>query len=395
LVGLCLASMALELVLLLVLFVHSRAHIHKSFPAETPGRSGADTGAWPTYPKVALIVPLTGNSPDMRPALESLFQQNYPNYEPILVTRDLEDPATSLVRQVLSRHPRGRHIVSGPASRCCQKNHNILAGLGALDDTVEILVFCDSTHMAPPNFLKELIHPLVTGAAVMTTGFHRIIPGDARVATLGTLQTVLTLHLLHGFPRIVMPWGGATAILRSAFRDFGVEQVWAGTVLDDLPLGRHLLKSGIRVVSVPTAVLNTDLAGQTRRDWETWLTRQLLYLKYCLPGAWLAAAVAAWVLAAPILLATLAALGGLVGLVAPPLTLVSLGFLLILTAIGAWGRTLVPQRVPLGPWILGFYAAICMAVWCYLRTWRIRTIAWRGLTYRVAWGGRVREIFYT
>jgi ceramide glucosyltransferase len=385
--------MALELLLFLVLLIHSRAHIRQSFPSRDAGKSGTHTGPWPTYPKVALIVPLTGNSPNMRPALESLLQQDYLNYEPILVTRDLEDPATALVRQVLSRHPRSRHIVSGPASHCCQKNHNILAGLEALDDAVEILVFCDSTHVARPTFLKELIHPLVTGAAVMTSGFHRIIPGDARVATLGTLQTVLTLHLLQGFPRIAMPWGGATAIRRSAFRDFGVDRVWRGTVLDDLPLGRHLLKAGIRVVFVPTAILNTDWAGQTRRDWETWLTRQLLYLKYCLPGAWLAAAPAAWVLAAPILMATILAGGGLTGLVAPPLTLVSLGFLLALTAIGAWGRTLVPQRLPLGPWILGFYAAIFMAVWCYLRTWRIRTLAWRGITYRVAWGGRVREIF--
>ena len=387
--------MALELMLFLVLFIHSRDHIRQSFPSRDAGELGAHTGPWPAYPKVALLVPLTGNSRDMLPALESLLRQDYPNYEPLFITRDLEDPATALVREVLSRHPRGRHLVSGPASRCCQKNHNLLAGLGALDDGVEILVFCDSTHAAPVNFLRELIHPLATGAAVMTTGFHRIIPGDARMATLGTLQTVLTLHLLHGFPRIVMPWGGATAILRSAFRDFGVERVWRGTVLDDLPLGRHLLKSGIRVVSVPTAILNTDLAGQSLRDWETWLTRQLLYLKYCLPGAWLAAALGAWVLAAPVLLAAILTVGGLVGLVAPPLTLVSLGFLLALTAIGAWGRTLVPQKVPLGPWILGFYAAIGMAVWCYLRTWHIRSLAGRGITYRVAWGGRVRKIFYT
>jgi hypothetical protein len=25
-------------------------------------------------------------------------------------------------------------------------------------------------------------------------------------------------------------------------------------------------------------------------------------------------------------------------------------------------------------------------------TWRIDTIAWRGISYRVTWGGRVREI---
>jgi ceramide glucosyltransferase len=384
--------MALELLLVLVLFIHSRHHIRQSFPEGRPKGSVVTTGPWPTFPKVALIVPLTGNSPDMRPALESLFHQDYPDYETILVTRDLADPATSLVRQVLSRHYRGRHLVSGPASRCCQKNHNILAAIRAVDDSVDILVFCDSTHRAPSNFLRELIHPLVTGVAVMTTGFHRIIPGDARVATLGMLQTVLTLHLIHGFRRLVMPWGGATAILRSAFRDFGVDRVWREAILDDLPLGRHLLRFGIRVTSTPSAILETDLAGQTMKDWNIWVTRQMLYVKYCLPSLWLAAALAVWLLAGPILLAALAALGGLNGLVAPPLALVSLGFLLVLTAMGAWCRTLVPQPVPLGPWLLAFYANIFMACWSYLKTWTTGTISWRGISYRVAWGGRVREI---
>ena len=185
----------------------------------------------------------------METALESLLSQPYPNYETVLVTRDPEDPAIPLVRALLARHPRSRHIVSGPAAGCSQKNHNILAGVGALDDSVEILVFCDSTHQARPNFLRDLIHPLVTGAASLTTGFHRIIPGDARVPTLGRLQTVLTLHLLHGFAFIALPWGGATAMLRSAFHDYGVAGVLRTKVLDDFPLGQRLLRFGIRAVA--------------------------------------------------------------------------------------------------------------------------------------------------
>ena len=163
-------------------------------------------------------------------------------------------------------------------------------------------------------------------------------------------------------------------------------------MLDDFPLGQRLLRFGIRAVPVATAILDTHLTGQTMGGWNTWLTRQLLYLKYCLPSTWLASALVVWVLAGPILLAVLAGLGGMVGLVAPPLALVSLGFLLTLTAIGAWCRTLVPHRVPLGPWLLAFYANIFMACWCYLKTWRTDTIAWHGISYRVTWGGRVREI---
>jgi ceramide glucosyltransferase len=384
--------MALEILLLLVLLLHSRGHVFRSFPGWNPEGASPAARDWPAYPRVALIVPLTGNSPEMEAALTSLVSQPYPNYETVLVTRDLEDPATPLVRALLSRHPHGRHIVSGPASGCSQKNHSILAGVGALDGAVEILVFCDSTHQARPDFLRELIHPLVTGAASLTSGFHRIIPGDARVPTLGMLQTVLTLHLLHGFAAIALPWGGATAMLRSAFHDSGVAGVLGTNVLDDFPLGQRLLRFGIRAQPVATAILETPLAGQTLSGWNTWLTRQLLYLKYCLPGVWLAAALAVWVLAGPILLAALAGFGGLVGLVSPPLALVSLGFLLALTAIGAWCRTLVPQPVPLGPWLLAFYANIFMACRCYLQTWRTHTIAWRGISYRVTWGGRVREI---
>ncbi|MFZ5448728.1 MAG: glycosyltransferase [Thermodesulfobacteriota bacterium] len=387
---LILASMALELLLLLVLVVHSRHHVIRSFPGRNPEAPHEDS--WPTYPKATLIVPLTGNSPEMPPALESLLSQPYPDYETILVTRDLDDPAVSLVRELLSRYPRVRHIVSGPATACSQKNHNILAGVRNVSDTAEILVFCDSTHQAPPTFLRELIRPLVTGKAVITSGFHRIIPGDARIATLGMLQTVLTIHLLHGFPAIALPWGGATAILRTAFQNYGVAGVLGTNVLDDFPMGQRLLRFGIRSVPVGTAILNTHLTGQTWRGWEAWLTRQMLYPKYCLPIVWLGAALAAWVLAGPIFFAAGACLGGLFGLVAAPLALVSLGFLLALTALGAWCRTLVPVPVPLVPWLLAFYANIFMACRCYLNTWLTDTIAWRGISYRVTWGGRVKEI---
>jgi hypothetical protein len=390
-----LASMAMEIVLLLVLLLYSREHVRRSFPGRAPGGPSSESGAWPAYPRAALIVPLTGNSPEMEAALNSLLSQPYPNYETVLVTRDLEDPATPLVRALLARYPHSRHIVSGPAAGCSQKNHNILAVVGTLDDSVEILVFCDSTHQARDNFLRDLIHPLVTGAASLTSGFHRIVPGDSRVPTLGMLQTVLTLHLLHGFAFIALPWGGATAMLRSVFHEYGIAGVLGTNVLDDFPLGQRLLRFGIRATPVATAILETHLAGQTMGDWNTWLTRQLLYLKYCMPATWLASILVVLVLAGPIILAVLAALGGMVGLVDPPLALISLGFLLTLTAIGAWCRTLVPNPAPVGPWLLAFYANIFMACRCYIQTWRTDTIAWRGISYRVTWGGRVREIILT
>jgi hypothetical protein len=195
---------------------------------------------------------------------------------------------------LLARHPHSRHIVSGPAAGCSQKNHNILAGVGALDDSVEILVFCDSTHQARPNFLRDLIHPLVTGAASLTSGFHRIVPGDARVPTLGMLQTVLTLHLLHGFAAIALPWGGATALLRSAFHAYGIAGVLRQNVLDDFPLGQRLLRFGIRTVPVATAILDTHLAGQTQRWWCGCWPGPFCWRSWPVWGAWSAWCLCPW-----------------------------------------------------------------------------------------------------
>jgi ceramide glucosyltransferase len=392
LTALLLTAMVLELLVLLALLAHARGHVRQSFPRTNPGEPSPAVGAWPLYPRVALLVPLTGDSPAMEAALTSLLTQPYPNYETVLVTRDLDDPATALVRRLLARHPRVRHIVSGPASGCSQKNRNILAGLGSLNDAVEILVFCDSTHVAPPYFLQELVHPLATGAAALTTGFHRIAPGDSRVATLGMVQTVMTIHLLHSLPEVVLPWGGATAVRRSVFRDAGLDRVWGASALDDIPLGLRLKHAGVRVVPVAPAMLDTPLAGETLKGWSAWLTRQIIYPKFFMPCSWLAGALAVAFLVGPVLAAALALLGGCAGLVPPPLALASLGFLLALTGIGVWSRTLIPHPVPLGPWLLALYATIFMAGWCYLRTWFTNTIAWRGISYRVAWGGWVQRI---
>jgi ceramide glucosyltransferase len=382
--------MILQFLLLVSILVHSCAHVRQSFPSNNGDAASAKL--WSRFPKVAVIVPLTGNSPEMELALESLLGQFYPNYETILVTRDADESATPLVRELMSRSSRVRHIVSGPADACSQKNHNILAGVKALDGNVEILVFCDSTHQAPPNFLADLIHPLLIGPAVMSTGFHRIIPGDSRVATLGMLQTVLAIHLLHGIHTIVMPWGGATAILKDVFHQYEVEGVLGENVLDDFPLGQRLLRHGHRTKPVATAIMNTDLAGQTKRGWEAWLTRQLLYVKYCMPLTWVASWLIAAVIIGPLVFSVLAGLGGILGWVAPRHALVGLGFLVALTTLGGWLRSLVPVPIPMRRWLLAFYANIFMAFWCYVKTWLTGIIAWRGISYRVTWGGRVKEI---
>ena len=151
---------------------------------------------------------------------------------------------------------------------------------------------------------------------------------------------------------------------------------------------------GIRVQPVAAACLSTDLAGQTLSGWSAWLTRQLQYLKYCQPGTWLAGALVAYLLVVPPLAAALACLGWVLGLVSGQSALVGTGFLALLTGLGAWYRTLVPYKIPLGPWLVAFYGTLGVILLSYLKTWVTNTISWRGISYRVTWGGKVREIIF-
>lgn len=386
--------MLLELLALWGIFLLGAGHVRKSLAGRSSSLSTSPDESYSEYPSVAVIVPLTGNSPGMRLCLESLLDQQYPNYEIIFVTRDQEDPATALLQDLLAHRPRARQVISGPAQHCGQKNHNLLAGVAAAAEAAKIFVFCDSTHLAPPDFLYQLIRPLIKGDADLTTGFHRIVPGDFNLPTLGMVWTVLAIHLLQGITFLTQPWGGAVAMPRRLFEAQAVGRRWAETVVDDISLVLQLRRAGIKVKPVAAATLITPWAGQSWTDLINWLTRQLLYVKFCLPGTWVVSAVAAYLLVGPVLLAGAIILAGLGGLVNLSWLGVAVSFGVGLTMIGSYFRPLIPSPIPWRSWIMAFYAFLFVASWCYCKTWGTNIIAWRGISYRVTWGGKVKEVIY-
>lgn len=387
-------SLLSGVMLLIGLYINGRSHVMASISREAfPSIPSSNDPI--TFPKVVMIIPVTGRKPGMKTGLKSLLNQDYPNYEVFFVTRDMEDPASNMIQGLLSEKTQARQILSGPAVHCGQKNHNLLAGIAAAESFVEIFVFCDSTHRAPPDLLHRLTNPIIQGQAVMTTGFHRIVPGDHHLATLGMLWTVLGIHLLQGIPMFTQPWGGATAISRSLFETHGVGQLWARTAVDDFSMGPHLRKRGVRCTPVPTACLDTPLAKQTFSEWNKWLTRQLLYLKFYTPGAWLAASFGVYLIIGPFLWTGISIIGIQSGVFHWNMFWTCCGFLGLFTLIGLGFRRLIPNPSPPRiPWIMSFYFILFMTSWCYIKTWFTNTLKWKGIFYRIAWGGRVKGIHF-
>ncbi|MGE4538425.1 MAG: glycosyltransferase [Desulfovibrio sp.] len=374
--------MAVQLVVLTALYLLGRRHV----------RGGDGPEPMPeTCPRLAVIVPVTGDHPGMREAVASLLDQDYPDFTAIFVTATTDDPAVSLVQGVAGADPRLLMVVAGPATRCGQKNHNILAGIRAAA-TAELFVFCDSSHVADRHFLTNLAAPIIRGDAPMTSGFHKIVPGDGKTATIGMATTCMALHLLQPIRAITQPWGGAMAISRQAFDRFGLRELWGKNIVDDFSMGPYLHRFGVAAWPVAAACLETPMAGMSLARWDDWLTRQLLYLKFCIPPGWLVSILAVFVLSAPPVFAALILAGWCFGWAGPAAGWGALVYAADFLGLGLAYRSLCPRPIGILPWLRGYVATFLMLVWCFGRTFVTGSMSWRGISYKVGWGGVVKEI---
>jgi cellulose synthase/poly-beta-1,6-N-acetylglucosamine synthase-like glycosyltransferase len=388
------AGFAFHLGVFLSFYLYSGNYARISFPDRAVGIAPDFGSRTADPPGVSMIIPVTGNAKGMIEALQSLVKQDYPNLEVIFVTRDPNEPAAELVRMLQAGRPEVRHVTAGKAKACGQKNHNLLAGVAASNPVSEILVFCDGTHRARPDFLGHLVSPLVRGEESLSCGFHRILPGSSSLSVLGMLFAVLFIHLLHPIQCITQPWGGATAVKRKPFEQYGVREVWAENILDDFPLGLTLMRHGIRCYPVSLACLETPLDRLSMGELQGWWQRQIHYLKFCMPWTWAATSLAIlFVLGAPAA-AVVSVLAWPFGLFPAWLGGAALLFLVLLSVVGAAYRSLVPAQIPLLPWLGAFYGLMFLSAWCYLRTVPSNVLTWRDISYRVGWGGKVREILH-
>lgn len=342
------------------------------------------------WPRVAAIVPVSGNDVRMAECLMSLLAQDYPShYEIIFATRDEADPATTIVRGLVDRHAFARQVLAGDAGGCGQKNRNLLAGLKEVSPASEVLVFCDGTRLAPRQWLKEQVRPIASGETVVASGFHYGVVEDSSLSGLGQAITIMLISLLRCFERFNQPWGGSTAILRRTFDSLDVERTWSSNVVDDVSLALLLRKAGIPVVLATKSYFCTPISGQTAAGWRDWLTRQWLYLKFIFPWSWLAAGLCCHVAAGAMLVAGWQCIGSLLPGPASRYGALAALFLLLVELVGVSVRRLHPRPGSLLRWIVMFPAVVLMAGWCHLRGTFARTIRWRGIDYRVTMGGRV------
>ncbi|GFH63053.1 MAG: putative glycosyltransferase involved in cell wall biogenesis [Candidatus Desulfovibrio kirbyi] len=341
------------------------------------------------WPRAALIVPVAGAHPHMATALKSFLVQDYPCLQPIFVTATAEEPAAELIRGLQKEHASVRHVMAGLAQACGQKNHNSLRGVAAADDGTQVYVFCDSTHPAQPDFIKHLLGPIVRGESAVTTGYHSVEPRDRQCVTLAYALCVLLMRLLQAVPLFGQLWGGAMAMSRTAFMQYGVADLWSRNVVDDCSLTGMLLRHKARIRICPGALLRTEAAALALPVWRAWMDRQTLFLKFCVPALWPFLGVFALCMFLPEFLAVLALAGGALNIGSPGVVAAAMAYSAVLLSVLYFWRNFFTAPISLSRLLPAFVCATGMLVFVYLRGMVAGDIVWHGIAYTVGKGGRV------
>jgi len=93
-------------------------------------------------PAVSLILPLKGLDNDLAENIKSLAEQDYPDFELLIVSRDATDPAVQAARTLLG--DRARFIVAGaPPEGTGEKVHNLAVAVDQLRPESSVLAFAD------------------------------------------------------------------------------------------------------------------------------------------------------------------------------------------------------------------------------------------------------------
>ena len=215
-------------------------------------RRDTDTDISPELPRVTLLKPLCGLEPGLEQNLEAFFRQDYPSFEIIFGARDATDPALDIVTSLAKRYSEvpTKVVFSGepsyPNAKVCSL---IKMETAAASD---YLVISDSDVRVAPNYLREVVGPLLDPNNGMVTCLYRGVPTGGFWAALEALgmsvemtSGVLVADLIEGM-RFAL--GPTMAIRRDVLRSVGGFGPLLNYCADDYLLGEQVHQSGRKVV---------------------------------------------------------------------------------------------------------------------------------------------------
>jgi ceramide glucosyltransferase len=231
-------------------------------------------------PPVIIFLPCKGASDDFQDNVAKLYNQAYPHLTLITITESADDPASPLLDNMAAVYNNIHHVVAGQATHCCQKNHNLLAGIDFAQSQQipgEIYIFADADIRPKDDWITRIITPLSDESIFAVSGFRWLTPKAAGFAH--QLHAVFNayLGLIMAFDTYAGIRGGSMAIRKKDFETYAVYEKWSRAMVDDIALSWIIKKHNLRRVFASDVIVYSDSTFASTRQAVTWYVRQTQY----------------------------------------------------------------------------------------------------------------------
>jgi glycosyltransferase involved in cell wall biosynthesis len=205
-------------------------------------------------PSLTIVVPARNEEAEIEPALRSLLQLNYPQYE-VVAVNDRSTDQTGAIMASLAAEPasagklRVLHVRDLP-SGWLGKVHAMW--LGARQTRSDWLLFTDADCVFNSDSVRRAIH-----YATNTATDHLVLFPTAHMKTLGERMMISFPQVMSSF--VVRPWkvrdpnardhigvGAFNMVRREAYESIGTYEKLRLEVVDDIKLGETVKKAGFR-----------------------------------------------------------------------------------------------------------------------------------------------------
>lgn len=226
-------------------------------------------------PPVSVLKPLRGVDHGLEANLESLFQQDYPNFELLFGIEGEEDPAVAVVRKLMDRYSQvqSRLIIHQGGRGFNPKVSNIRAILET--GSHDILVINDSNIAVPTDYLSRMVpHLLAENVGLVTSLF--VGSGEKNIPALlenmhlnGPVLNSLAVY--ETLMNEVLVVGKSNMFRRSVFDSLGGFESLAYVQAEDYFMGKMMKRAGYDVAFCTQLVHNINQHNTFRGLWGRYL----------------------------------------------------------------------------------------------------------------------------
>ncbi len=336
-----------------------------------------------TQPAVSILKPLCGAEPETYACLRSFCDQAYPQFQIVFGVCDANDPVLAVVSRLQREFPQIDMAVAVDHSQhgSSRKVSNLINMLPLVRH--EYLVVSDSDVRVDPDYLAQIIGPLLDDGVGIVTCAYRGYPRRGLWPLLGSMFInewfLPSVRVAAMTGSRAFAFGATIALRRAVLERIGGFTAIANQLADDYRLGELTRRLGLRTVLsevvIDTWVAEGSFGGLVRHE-----LRWLRTIRALRPSAYCFCFIT---FGMPV-----AALGALLaGGAAPAVGMLWVTVFTRLTLHGAlrrggscvWQIAVVPIReaLSLGLWLWSFFT---------------RRVHWREERYRVTRDGSVQLV---